>query len=142
MTPELQQSIFLRFPESWFDRTHPGRSLMVFGFEISDGWYPLLWSLFERLEFELNGKNQFEILQVKEKWGDLTIYWSGFSRGENAEKLDDKTFARIAHWIDHAEEVSSSICENCGRLGKRRGGSWVKTLCDVCEEGRTKNALL
>lgn len=34
---------------------------------------------------------------------------------------------------DRAEELSTTVCENCGRPGKLRSERpWIKTLCDVC----------
>jgi uncharacterized Zn finger protein (UPF0148 family) len=29
-----------------------------------------------------------------------------------------------------AESMSGSTCEECGAPGRRRGGTWIKTLCE------------
>ena len=52
---------------------------MSFGFRHDDGWFDILWRLCEDLEplvaeFEATDECQFEILQVKEKFGGLRIY--------------------------------------------------------------------
>jgi hypothetical protein len=52
---------------------------MARGFEHDDGWFDLLWRLCEDLEplvaeFEQETGSQFEVLQVKEKFGGLRFY--------------------------------------------------------------------
>jgi len=93
--------------------------LMCFGLECDSGWYPLLDSLFEKIG-KTNPKPDFEIIQVKEKYGSLRVY-TNYSTDE-IEKL-----------IDDAENLSCITCENCGVEGQLyvRGG-WFKTLCDKC----------
>jgi hypothetical protein len=58
----------------------PGnRSSVSFGFAHGDGWFDILWRLCEDLEplvaaFEQESGLQFEVLQVKEKFGGLRIH--------------------------------------------------------------------
>jgi hypothetical protein len=52
------------------------------GFPHGDGWFDILWRLCEDLdplvkEFEQSTVRQFEILQVKEKFGGLRIHVNG-----------------------------------------------------------------
>jgi len=35
---------------------------------------------------------------------------------------------------DYAEARSAYVCEECGAYGERREGSWIRTLCDKCED--------
>jgi hypothetical protein len=49
------------------------------GFEHGDGWFDILWRLCVDLEplvaeFEQETESQFEVLQVKEKFGGLRFY--------------------------------------------------------------------
>ena len=57
--------------------------------------------------------------QVKEKFGTLSFYM---------------TSATDEMWdiISEAEQKSGTICEDCGASGRRRGGGWIRTLCDTC----------
>lgn len=56
--------------------------------------------------------------QVKEKFGTLRFYVSNSN-----QELDN--------YITFAESMSGVMCEVCGSPGKRRSGSWVRTLCDA-----------
>ena len=62
-----------------------------------------------------------KVHQIKEKFGGLRFYVSSCS-------------AELGLMIDIAEEQSLHVCESCGAPGKRRAGSWIKTLCDNCEK--------
>jgi len=61
--------------------------------------------------------------QVKEKFGTLRfyMYW------ETPE---------MRCIIDEMENKSARTCEVCGGVGRTRGGGWVHTTCDTCEEKR------
>lgn len=55
--------------------------------------------------------------QIKEKFGTLRFYITGG---------DDY----IHGAINLADHLSETICEECGNVGQRRNGSWIRTLCD------------
>ena len=86
-------------------------------FNVSSGWYPLLYDLIKELVD--NGWNK-EITQVKEKFGGLRFYIS---------MDNDKTLQDI---ITKYEKLSYKICEKCGEPGELRDDiCWLRTLCDV-----------
>jgi len=94
-------------------------TLMGFGFECGKGWHPIIERLFDEIS-KLNPPEQFEITQVKEKYGVLTVY---------ADCSSDEVEALI----DKAEAESAKTCEDCGQPGtltKRHG--WYRTLCPSC----------
>lgn len=93
-------------------------SLMAFGFACDDGWFDLIWRLSEDLD-KMDLPESFSILQVKEKFGTLRFY----TDGETEES---------GNRVDEAEEESGRTCERCGKPGERRGGGWIRTLCDKC----------
>ena len=66
---------------------------------------------------------QVTLDQVKEKFGTLRFYYSGG---------DDE----ISGMVRMAESMSGVTCEECGNPGERRGGGWVHTYCEPCEEAR------
>src|ERR1700722_4469921 len=76
MRKELQQRLVERWP-AWFNTGGDIRhTAMARGFEHDDGWFDILWRLCEDLEplvaeFEQETGSQFEVLQVKEKFGGL-----------------------------------------------------------------------
>lgn len=66
---------------------------------------------------------QVTLDQVKEKFGTLRFYYSG---GDEY----------ISGMVTMAEAMSGTTCESCGNPGERKGGGWVHTYCDPCEEKR------
>jgi len=66
---------------------------------------------------------QVTLDQVKEKFGTLRFYYSGG---------DDY----ISGMVTLAESMSGVICEECGNPGERKGGGWVRTICEPCETKR------
>ena len=66
---------------------------------------------------------QVTLDQVKEKFGTLRFYYSGG---------DDY----IRGMVSLAESMTSVTCESCGNIGESRGGGWIHTYCDPCEEAR------
>jgi hypothetical protein len=79
MHKALEQKLIERWP-TWFDTGGDIRhTLMPRGFTHDDGWFDILWRLCEDLEplvaqFEQASGGQFEVLQVKEKFGGLRMH--------------------------------------------------------------------
>lgn len=62
--------------------------------------------------------------QVKEKFGRLTIYYSGG---------DD----RVSVIVNAVSELSFSICETCGKFDNTVGHTtkgWIRTICKDCSK--------
>jgi hypothetical protein len=130
MRKELEQRLVERWP-TWFNTKGEFRhTAMVRGFEHDDGWFDLLWRLCEELEpmvaaFQQESGFQFEVLQVKEKFGGLRFYVN--CRGNDA----------IRQRIGIAADESFHTCEVCGQPGTLREGRWIKTLCDLHDAGKS-----
>lgn len=89
--------------------------------DVGPGWRPLLAEMHAELAAIRPG---YETLQVKEKWGVLTVYIKGGS---------DKIWPVLIRYL----EKSRTVCEDCGAPGEtRKGRAWLRTLCDACEAGR------
>lgn len=84
---------------------------------VGEGWHPLI----KELEDKLNDIDpDFQLQQVKEKFGTLRYYAQCDKGGVNFHKL-----------ISEAEEKSGTICEMCGEPAETHSYSgWLKTLCD------------
>lgn len=123
MRKELEQKIVERWP-TWFNTGGDFRyPAMPRGFQHDDGWFSLVWRLCEDLEplvaeFEVASGLNFEVLQVKEKFGGLRFYVN--CRKEEA----------IRRRIEAAIQESFHTCEVCGQLGRLRENGRIKTLCD------------
>lgn len=89
---------------------------------VGTGWHPLL----EQLDSELTAVfPEYNVIQVKEKWGDLRVYLESYPPGPN----------RVVQEIIYKYEgISSRICEFCGNPGSHTtDGGWRKTLCEHCK---------
>lgn len=98
------------------------------------GWYKLLADTNRKMKLMWP---QYEIHQVKEKFGILLFYWGINSEDENWQAMNDdacNTVYEIMHDIaKQAEHRSAYICETCGGYGKTRDRNhWYKTLCAPC----------
>ena len=97
------------------------------GFAVGKGWYPIIERLSSSIQQHIEWKNkdsevcpQVIVEQIKEKFGGLRFYYQG---GDEY----------IHGLVSMAESWAGIACEECGGIGKRRGGGWVRTLCDVHE---------
>jgi hypothetical protein len=126
MRKELERRLVERWP-TWFNTGGDIRhTAMARGFEHEDGWFDILWRLCEDLEtrvaeFEQATGLQFEVMQVKEKFGGLRFYVN--CRKEKA----------IRQRIDAAIQESFHTCEVCGHPGRQREGVYSETVCDEHE---------
>jgi hypothetical protein len=122
MRKELEQRLLERWPR-WFDTEGDvRRTAMGQGFTNDDGWFDILWRLCEDLEplvakFEQESGSQFEVLQVKEKFGGLRVH---------VNHANDAIHQRI----ETAIQESLNTCEVCGQPGTLREARCIKTLCD------------
>ena len=102
------------------------------GFAVGKGWYPILERLCANIQQHIEFANKHEevcpqvvVEQIKEKFGGLRFYYEG---GDE----------QIHGMVRMAEAWAGVACEECGAFGKRRGGGWVRTLCDLHEQERNE----
>lgn len=97
------------------------------GFAVGKGWYPVLEQLCASIQSHIDWKEkqgnpvpQVVVEQIKEKFGSLRFYYQG---GDEY----------ISGLVAMAESFAGNLCEECGGLGTRRDGGWIRTLCDLHE---------
>lgn len=102
------------------------------GFAVGKGWYPILEKLCANIQQHIDWANrenevveQVVVEQIKEKFGGLRFYYQG---GDE----------QIHGMVRMAEAFAGSLCEDCGGIGERRSGGWVRTLCDKHEQERNE----
>lgn len=86
------------------------------------GWHDLVVALNELLDVDADA--DFRFTQVKEKFGQLRVYWRGADPS-----------GRIDQLVEAAEEISASMCETCGADAKMRqtrgpGFGYIHAACD------------
>jgi hypothetical protein len=138
MRLELDKLLCEKYPKMMVNRNkNMQETCMCWGFECGDGWFNILDQLMSNIQHHIDWNNQnFEkgykqykqvaqvtLDQVKEKFGTLRFYYSG---GDDI----------IDGMVRMAESMSGCTCEECGNIGKSRGGGWIHTYCDPCEEAR------
>jgi len=129
MREELDKELCEKYPEIFRDRHAPvTQTPMGFGFECGDGWYDLIDALCKKIQNYIDWERKYPpphdekieqvvAAQVKEKFGGLRFYFDG---GNDV----------IRGMVMMAEEMSYSICEECGNKGRLRINGWVITRCD------------
>lgn len=131
MKKDLDEALVRDFPNLYKDRFGNMQSTcMCWGFDVGDGWEPVVRRLSEKLEAIVVAIPESEIdsdmgrpcaTQVKEKFGGLRFYMTSYTDAMHEA-------------IQQAEHEAGQTCEICGSPGKSRGGSWIRTLCDVCAD--------
>ena len=96
-------------------------NLMAFGFECGRGWFPLVYETLDKIQAIVDrDRLDLEITQVKEKYGELRVYTTCYIN-------------EVENIIDEATRKSVTICERCGKEGKRvQVKGWLMTRCDEC----------
>lgn len=125
MREELDKLLCEKYPKMMVNRHKDMmETCMCWGFDCGDGWYNILNQLMGNIQHHIDWKNrngevvpQVTLDQVKEKFGTLRFYYTG---GDEY----------ISGLVSMAEAMSGCTCETCGAPGERRGGGWVRTLCN------------
>jgi len=142
MTEEEDKVLCEKYPKIFKNRNGSiQETCMAWGFECGSGWFDIIDILCHEIQNHVDWKSkdlseeekeslQVVADQVKEKFGTLRFYYSG---GDDV----------IEGMVSMAESISHRICEECGCPGDPRKGSWIKTLCDKCnDERKTKMGVI
>lgn len=120
MREELDQLLCTRYPLIFANRDKSiTTSCMGWGFSCGDGWFDLIDTLCERLQFwtDHNKAPQVVATQVKEKWGELCFYYTSGNDEQSGMVL-------------MAEAMSARICEECGKPGQKLACGAYMTRCE------------
>lgn len=136
MRKDLTDQLFKKYPNLYAGKDLPKtQNLMSYGFGCGDGWFRIIDDLSRNLEYIISefkaenpGKPWRIAMQVKEKFGGLRFYM----QGDMGEELNE----RCSELINAAELKASKTCEECGTYGQRRGGGWIRVLCDAHANGK------
>jgi len=132
-----------------FPRLFHGRPPQTWS-DLPAGWLGVVVDLFADLDRLLDDRSaeQFEVLQIKEKFAGLRVYWGlGAQQTDvvdlvgaaSTQRIDIEprrptaTFDLIKARINEAAMRASKTCQVCGEPG----GSWqsegrLQTLCSAC----------
>lgn len=126
-------------------RKHPRLSRpKLHGWEIDVGWIGLVDSYFDVVDRVVPDDVEFDVLQIKEKFGGLRLYNRHFRQDHDVKTTSDD--APVAHtprkldpWEQElqmakilAEQRSFFVCERCGKPGRLRvRNGYYFTACDA-----------
>ena len=123
MDQKLQDQLYKKYPKLFVQHTEPmTETCMCWGLDCGNGWESLIRMLCSLLQFDIDHNNhkQIEAVQVKEKFGTLRFYVNGND-------------AKQEGYIDFAEFLSGSICEECGsNKNVKQTKGWICTRCSDC----------
>lgn len=130
---KLEQVHEVRQSEERLEKMKPvlDRIPAVWGKYLPDpGWDNLILTL-DKILADIDP--EYEIYQVKEKFGTLRFY----AQCNNPDQ-DQNNLGHIL--IGSFESVSKYVCESCGSTDKvyARTAGWVKTLCEQCAKDQGK----
>ena len=98
------------------------KSLLDWEWNVPPGWVELLRETDKLVESALNSNESIIYLDVKEKYGCLTIYYVLESEDQNRREIFDKIFR-------DAYEKSRSICCICGAPAEFYTTGWISYYC-------------
>lgn len=80
MSPKLENKLYIDFPKLFAQKDLPKeQTCMCWGIETPDEWYEEIYSACEVIQeyIDYYRKKQIEFTQVKEKFGNLCMYYDG-----------------------------------------------------------------
>jgi len=132
MKKELEQKLYDKYPKLFFQKDLDMKeTCMCWGIECPDSWYHIIdimcqsiqsyIDIYQRFNKDGNWRpTQISFIQIKEKYGQLTVYYSG---------MDEHIDGIIAM----AEELSKNTCAICGNIENIiRTEGWITYLCKSC----------
>lgn len=94
--------------------------------DLPDGWHRLFLLYCMSIKPILKKANfidQFRFSQLKEKWGEMTLYDNGVPQDIHEEMSDIKYIY---------ERISALICQHCGNFAEYEARGWVSFFCKNC----------
>ena len=112
-------------------RPPPKAPILAQGYpECGPGWRDLIERACDRISAMLGSEERVEILQIKEKYGTLRVYWRG--------KVSERSKQTVEGIIALAEARSATTCEQCGEKGRLyRAGGVPMTRCPAHAKGQS-----
>ena len=108
----LEKQIRQKYPPYWFDK--------FYGFECGKGWFQTIDELLANFYEIVRDEPTFRILQIKEKFGDLRVYFSSKDFLNELNAAERNARAKVAE-----------ICDICGDKGYLRTDNWYAVRCDL-----------
>jgi len=126
MASDWREALMKKHKKLFF---HKGNPTFIGGIACGEGWRPLIETLCEYIQFNIDNNDdmQGKIVRIKEKLAGLRFYYEDGSQ-------------RAYDAINFATALSYHICEMCGAWVDKSAHDpkavWKLTLCKTCEAER------
>ena len=120
---------------------------MYWGCECGDGWFKPLEKFMHKVKFINDLAKQYNLKfickQLKEKYGELRVYYKAVSINEDINTKDNEVDYLIDMFEDvlkRAEDDCWNVCEWCGAEGGYDGenlittSGWISRICKKCSK--------
>ncbi len=153
---ENLESLITKYPDFFKikereENGKPQESIVLFGFECSEGWFVILDTLLSWIDFNVKNNDYSMIIltQVKEKFGTLSFYYDvlPFEEQEFTTYRSKRTPEEQLEWyhlsaeciagaVSVIETMSGRTCERCGSTEDvtTKGPGWIVTKCKKCRD--------
>ena len=121
-TPEENKALCEKYPFlKWYgdplymgyDEDHELDYHYTWEDEIPLGWRkafcPQMWDELKEILAKADYVDKFRFVQIKEKWGQLRLYWQG---------APNEIYDEVNTWEEKYLELSEEVCINCGKPSK------------------------
>ena len=124
---------------------------MYWGCECGDGWFKPLEKFLKKVKIineQLQKYNQKIVCdQLKEKYGEVRIYYSTRTFNEEKENMEapQELFDIFEDALKKVEDDCWNVCEWCGADGGSRGenlittSGWISRICKNCAKENVEN---
>ena len=160
MKKEYDEWLCKNFPKLYKDRKgNMKETLMCWGFEIGDGWYPIIKSLSYAIQGHID--NRTKNIRDAKKWNKQIKdpawrpTWWGKSEDIPVPKEVEQPVKQVTvvqvkekfgtlrfyydggddiihNYVSMAEIMSGFVCDQCGAPAETGGKGWVTTRCEPC----------
>lgn len=103
---------------------------------LPDGWVSSFIPTLKEELFNMLGSyvEDFEIMDAKEKWGELRVAWCWSDREYSALEIEDmnELCDRIEDMLEKYMSISRRTCAKCGKRTVLYSSKYELPICDEC----------
>lgn len=121
----------------WDLRQNFDDNVECFDYDLPFGWVKSFVPKMKDELFDLLGPyaGDIHIIQAKEKFGVLVIYWcfpdKDYYLEEDYEYLEELA-VKVHLLINKYSQISKQTCAICGRTAIKKTDGWILPVCDIC----------
>ncbi len=95
--------------------------------EVPEGWRktfcPQMWDELKEILAKADYIDKFRFVQIKEKYGQLRLYWQG---------APNEIWDEVNDWEEKYLKLSEQVCIGCGKPAEYMSLCWISPWCEDC----------